>query len=404
MNKKEFDILRIIKQEKNVSQRKIAEITGYSLGTVNASIKKMIEKRYIYTDMKLTELAKKYIKEESPKNAIILAAGFGMRMVPINLERPKGLLEVNGETLIERIIKQLRDVGIKDIYIVVGFMKEAYEYLIDEYKVKLIINNEYVNKNNLHSLKYALNYLSNTYIIPCDIWCEENPFNKDEFYSWYMISKKNDKNSIVRLNSKEELVKEKEKGNANKMIGISYLDKKLSEFVKTKVNTLCKNIKFDNAFWEEALFEKNKMKVFAKKVDDNKVCEINTYEQLRDLDDKSRNLESEAVTVAANAFNVKTTEITNIKVLKKGMTNRSFLFTCKNKEYIMRIPGEGTDKLINREEEAEVYDKIKDISVCDNIIYINPKNGYKITEFFENARVCDAFNKEDVKKCMKRLK
>ena len=153
MNKKEFDILRIIKQEKNVSQRKIAEITGYSLGTVNASIKKMIEKRYIYTDMKLTELAKKYIKEESPKNAIILAAGFGMRMVPINLERPKGLLEVNGETLIERIIKQLRDVGIKDIYIVVGFMKEAYEYLIDEYKVKLIINNEYVNKNNLHSLK-----------------------------------------------------------------------------------------------------------------------------------------------------------------------------------------------------------------------------------------------------------
>lgn len=404
MNKKEFDILRIIKQEKNINQRKIAEITGHSLGTVNASIKNLIEEKYIDEKMKLTEKSTKYIKEKSPKNAIILAAGFGMRMVPINLERPKGLLEVNGEALIERIIKQLKEVGIKEIYVVVGFMKEAYEYLIDEYGVKLIRNPEYAEKNNLHSLKYAISNLSNTYIIPCDIWCEENPFNKDELYPWYMVSQKNDKNSIVRLNSKEELVMEREEGKANKMIGISYLDKQTSDFVKTRLKTLCENTKYDNAFWEEALFEKDKMIVFAKKVDENKTCEINTYEQLRDLDDKSKNLESEAITIAANAFKVEPTEITNITVLKKGMTNRSFLFTCKNKKYIMRIPGEGTDKLINRREEAEVYDKIKDLSICDNIIYINSKKGYKITEFFENARVCEALDKEDVKKCMKRLK
>lgn len=43
---------------------------------------------------------------------------------PINTEMPKGLLEVNGEALIERIIKQLHEVGIKEIYVVVGFMKE----------------------------------------------------------------------------------------------------------------------------------------------------------------------------------------------------------------------------------------------------------------------------------------
>lgn len=47
-----------------------------------------------------------------------------MRMVPINTEMPKGLLEVNGEPLIERIIKQLHEVGIQEIYVVVGFMKE----------------------------------------------------------------------------------------------------------------------------------------------------------------------------------------------------------------------------------------------------------------------------------------
>lgn len=77
-------------------------------------------------------------KNKTPKRAIILATGFGMRMVPINTEMPKGLLEVNGEPLIERIIKQLHEVGIQEIYVIVGFMKEKYEYLMDEYGVDLV--------------------------------------------------------------------------------------------------------------------------------------------------------------------------------------------------------------------------------------------------------------------------
>ena len=89
-----------------------------------------------------------------------------MRMVPINTEVSKGLLEVNGETLIERLIKQLQEVDIKEIYIIVGFMKEQYEYLIDEYEVELVVNKEYASKNNLHSLKLVADRLENAYVIP----------------------------------------------------------------------------------------------------------------------------------------------------------------------------------------------------------------------------------------------
>lgn len=70
----------------------------------------------------------------------------------------------------------------------------------------------------------------------------------------------------------------------------------------------------------------------------------------------------------------------------------------------MRIPGKGTEKLIKRREEAEVYNVIKERNICDNIVYINSENGYKITEFLENARVCNPNNFIDVKKCMKRLR
>ena len=36
------------------------------------------------------------------------------------------------------------------IYIVVGFMKEQFEYLIDEFGVELIVNENYSSKNSLH--------------------------------------------------------------------------------------------------------------------------------------------------------------------------------------------------------------------------------------------------------------
>ena len=166
MNKQEGDILNTLYLEPFINQRFLAELSGHSLGIVNRSLKELERAGYIDDQIRLTEKARKEFDAKKPKNAIILAAGFGMRMVPINTETPKGLLEVNGETLIERTIKQLHEVGIHEIYIVVGFMKEQYEYLIDEYGVELVVNEEYATKNNQHSLNLAREHLSNSYIIP----------------------------------------------------------------------------------------------------------------------------------------------------------------------------------------------------------------------------------------------
>lgn len=62
-----------------------------------------------------------------------------------------------------------------------------------------------------------------------------------------------------------------------------------------------------------------------------------------------------ALLCISKVFNEDIVNITDIHLMKKGMTNRSFYFQCRGKKYIMRIPGEGTDKLINRKEEASVY-------------------------------------------------
>lgn len=187
MNIIEGDILKVLILEPYVNQRILAEAIGHSLGAINRSLKGFIEEGYLDYAYRITEKARRAIKENLPQNAIILPAGFGMRMVPINTEMPKGLLRVHGEILIERIIKQLQTTGIKK-YIVVGFLKEQYEYLIEKFGVDLIVNPEYAAQNNLYSLWKVLEQLSNSYIVPCDIWCRKNPFSSNELYSWYMVS------------------------------------------------------------------------------------------------------------------------------------------------------------------------------------------------------------------------
>lgn len=404
MNNSKQDILNNLIKEPFINQRILAAQTGHSLGIVNRSIKELISEGYLDEEIRPTEKALREAKEKAPKNAIILAAGFGMRMVPINTETPKGLLEIKGERLIECTIRQLHEVGITEIYVVVGFMKEQYEYLIDEYGVDLIVAPDYATKNNLHSLKTAADHLSNSYIIPCDIWCEKNPYSRNELYSWYMVSDLVDDDSTVRVNRKQELVVQKEQAGGNAMIGICYLLETEAEIVRERLEELGRDSRYDGAFWEETLYRKDRMIVTARVVHAADAVEINTYEQLREIDSDSSQLQTDAIQVICEALGAQQNEVTNITVLKKGMTNRSFLFSCKDKKYIMRIPGEGTDQLINRRQEAAVYQTIAGRRICDEIAYINPENGYKITEYLEGARVCDAENEEDLQKCMKKLR
>ena len=402
MNIQELDIMKILMDKPFVSQRILAEESGHSLGVVNRSLRNLAKAGYLNDAMQLTDKAIELGEKRRPRRAVILAAGFGMRMVPINLESPKALLEVNGQTLIERQICQLHEAGIHEIYVVAGFMKEKFDYLIDEYGVQLVINRDYASRNNLYSMKLVLDHIDNAYIVPCDIWCAANPFSSRELYSWYMVSDREDPDSDVRVNRKRELVAAGTSGNA--MIGIAYLQGEDAAVVRERIRALCGTFGKDGAFWEEALYERGKMIVPAKTVPAGEAVEINTYEQLRELDRGSSQLRSEVMDVIARVFSCGVEEIREIEVLKKGMTNRSFLFTCRGGKYIMRVPGEGTDKLIDRAKEADVYRAISGKGLCDDPVYIDPVTGYKITRYLEGVRVCDAESVDDLKRCMKRLR
>ena len=103
MNKQEQDILRTIKKDGYQNQRELVFSTGYSLGMVNKCLQNLHKDGYL-NDNNLSKKANDLFDYNKPKNAIILAAGLGIRMIPVNNVYPKALIQIDNETLIERII------------------------------------------------------------------------------------------------------------------------------------------------------------------------------------------------------------------------------------------------------------------------------------------------------------
>ena len=119
-------------------------------------------------------------------NAVILAAGTSSRFAPLSYEMPKALIEVKGEVLIERQIRQLQETGIDEIVIVTGYRKKQLAYLRDKFPgIVLVENQDYLKRNNHASIYAARDYLRNTYICSSDNYFSQNPFEKEVEEAYY---------------------------------------------------------------------------------------------------------------------------------------------------------------------------------------------------------------------------
>ena len=88
--------------------------------------------------------------------ALIFAAGSGIRLKGFVDDRPKGLVTVNGEPILGRSIELMRSFGIKHYYVVTGYRATEYQKFFEGVTdVSLIHNEAYQIYNNLYTLACA---------------------------------------------------------------------------------------------------------------------------------------------------------------------------------------------------------------------------------------------------------
>lgn len=369
----------------------------------------LVKRGYI-KDNKLTSKALNALQPYKVNNAVILAAGASTRFIPLSLEQPKGLYEVRNEKLIERQICQLKQAGINDITLVLGYKKEMFYYLKDKYQVKFIINDSFNIKNNIESLRLAQSIVSNTYICVSDDYFMENPFNQFEYRCFFSGSSTSEKtDEMYAITDSNNRITRLEKGldGGRILLGHCFFDKQFSQKFFEIVNSVTNNGKYDKAFWEWLIkdYLNSFDNIYFKEFSPNTIFEFDYFDDLRKFDTNYLGYShSDIMRNIKLIFRCDEEDIINFRNVSKGLTNKSFVFEINGIEYIYRHPGDGTESIVNRKNEKKSLVLAKQFGIDPTYIYLDVNEGWKISQFIADFREPDYNSFNDSKLIIKTLR
>lgn len=271
-------------------------------------------------------------------NAVIMAAGLSSRFVPLSLEKPKALLEVNNEILIERQIMQLMEAGIEEIVLVIGYLKEQFQYLKDKFGITLIENPYFSKRNNHSSLYVAREYLRNTFICSGDNYFAENVFTEQSSVPYYA--------SVYAQGSTDEWCFTTDK--SGKIIDITiggedawimkghafFTDSFSCRMVPLLVKAMEGN-EDKGKFWEDLYMEHiHELEMFIKKYDDRMIKEFDSLEELRRFDKKYiNNTGCNLLAQIAGKLGCQEKDLVDFAALKPDEGMAGFTFKIREKQY-----------------------------------------------------------------------
>ena len=413
-------ILYIINDNQYVNQRDLADKSGLSIGGVNSIIKELEELKYITIEKekrksiykvskKGIESLEKAIQEEKNKKikihqgeykkikqAVILAAGkkeeFG---------KPVAFLELNDKKIIDRFMDILTENGIEKVVIVTGYKSEFYEEYAKNYNnIVLVKNEKYKWSGTMMSLSMAKDVIDDDFLLlENDMVFEERAIKE--------IIKSKDRDCMLitsESGSGDEALVEIRNGYIYKMskdihqfnqidgemIGIS----KISYEVFEKMLKQFENNKNPYLNYEYMIMDIGReYKIGYKKIDDLVWSEIDsiehynkfikrTYSRLlrKEQEIKINNIKQKL----QNILGIEEDEIEEI-VPAGGMTNKNYTVTISGEKYILRIPGNGTENMINRFNEKHNSMLANELSIDTDILYFDELSGLKISKLIENA-------------------
>lgn len=404
LTKQEFAVLTAVLKQDFSSQRALAEAADISLGAANGALKSLRDAGFL-NDFAITPAGMEALAPYKVENAVIMAAGLSSRFAPISYERPKGVLSVRGEVLIERQIRQLHEAGITDITVVVGYMKEQFFYLEDEFGVQIRVNEQYSSRNNNSTLMLVREKLGNTYVCSSDDYFTENvfePYVYEAYYSAEYFEGPTDEYCITT--GAHGVITDVTPGGHDSyaMLGHVYFDRAFSQkFVQILVDEYDLPQTVDK-LWEDIYIDHiDELRMVMRPYPKGVVNEFDSLEELNGFDPQFiDNVDSSILDNICSVLHCARGDISGIKPIKKGLTNLSFKFVCADVAYVYRHPGVGTEEIISRESEAFSQDVAKELGLDDTFVYENGREGWKISRYVDDCVELDYHNKQHVAAAM----
>nr|WP_314277141.1 sugar phosphate nucleotidyltransferase [uncultured Peptostreptococcus sp.] len=220
--------------------------------------------------------------------AIILAAGMGTRLRPLTDNKPKSLVKVAGEPMTERQVRFLKEKGIDDITIVVGYKKEEFDYLVDRYGVKLVFNEKYDTYNNIYSMYKVRDILGGSYVLEGDIYMYKNIIDpnilESTYFSCYKEDFTNEWKLVVDSNDRVSGIDICD-GNGFIMCGVSYWDYEDGKYIKEKLDYIEKIKDYENKYWDDVVRDNiGQLNIVINKLERNDLMEIDNIEDLQKVE------------------------------------------------------------------------------------------------------------------------
>lgn len=418
-------ILYKIKENQYISQTELSIKLGLSIVEVNNIIKELEDNSYIVIHMSkgksIYKITKKGIenlekqieiqqkktininqeKHKQITQAVILAAGkkeeFG---------KPVAFLEISEKLIIDRFMDILSENGIEKVIIVTGYKSEYYEeYAKNRNNIVLVKNNKYKWTGTMTSLSMVKDVIDDDFLLlENDMVFEERAIKeilKSKHKDCMIITSESGSGDEALVEIRDGYVYRMSKDihQFNKidgeMIGISKISyevfQKMLEEFKYNVNPYLN--------YEYMLMDIGReYKIGYHKIDDLVWSEIDSlkhydrfihriYHKLlrKEQETKISNIKDTLVKILA----IDEDEIEDIS-LAGGMTNKNYVVKISGDRYILRIPGNGTESMINRVNEKYNSALANELDIDTDILYFDEASGIKISKLIENAETINS--------------
>lgn len=291
ITRKQFDILEVLATSVSLPTRHDLErLTGYSIGTINYIMEELEDISYVEAG-NITKSGLNAMEPYRVKRAIFIAAGFGSRLVPITFNTPKPLVRVHGVRIIDSLIDACLEIGIKEIYIVRGYLAELFDQLLYKYPmIKFLENPVYSEANNISSSLVAKYMLSNAYVLEADLLIRNPKIIKKYHYTSNFLAIKKERCDDWCFRVKEGVIQEEKIGGEGndiwQMVGISYWNEADGYRLIQDIQEVYQSPGGKERYWEQVplVYCKDHYAVEVCECHDKDIVEIDTFKELKAID------------------------------------------------------------------------------------------------------------------------